>query len=211
MFQCAHYTAVEEFKPAQIAERILRQLLKQDIFFQIKVPKNANQHEYRNHGLFLYEFVSIKIYLSDRNFSNTTKSCIVEQGKPEDYFVLILEGRVEVTVGHEKLKFEAGPFTCFGILAMGHTSSKTASEDNSNKDENTIDKRPLKTKVHPALARIGSYRVSIGVHIVNYKHMSLLFFYIHKERYSVDPASSFNYRTHDLILLSFAFNNSLRS
>lgn len=41
------------------------------------------------------------------------------QGKPEDYFVLILEGRAEVIVGSENLIFEAGPFTSFGMKALG--------------------------------------------------------------------------------------------
>lgn len=35
-----------------------------------------------------------------------------------DYFVLILEGRVEVTVGKENLVFEGGPFTHFGLQAL---------------------------------------------------------------------------------------------
>jgi metal transporter CNNM len=35
-----------------------------------------------------------------------------------DYFVLVLEGRVEVTVGRENLVFEAGPFTYFGVQAL---------------------------------------------------------------------------------------------
>jgi len=36
------------------------------------------------------------------------------QGKPAEYFILILEGRVEVTVGKEKLSYESGAFTTFG-------------------------------------------------------------------------------------------------
>ena len=40
------------------------------------------------------------------------------QGKPVDFFVLILEGRVEVTVGRENLVFESGPFTHFGTQAL---------------------------------------------------------------------------------------------
>lgn len=43
---------------------------------------------------------------------------IYQQGKPVDYFVLILEGRVEVQVGRENLLFESGPFTYFGIQAL---------------------------------------------------------------------------------------------
>lgn len=43
---------------------------------------------------------------------------IYEQNKPADYFVLVLEGRVEVTVGQEHLLFECGPFTYFGTQAL---------------------------------------------------------------------------------------------
>jgi metal transporter CNNM len=40
------------------------------------------------------------------------------QGKATDYFVLILEGRVEVIVGKENMIFESGPFTYFGTQAL---------------------------------------------------------------------------------------------
>lgn len=43
---------------------------------------------------------------------------IFQQGKPVDFFVMILEGRVEVTVGKESLMFEGGPFTHFGMQAL---------------------------------------------------------------------------------------------
>lgn len=43
---------------------------------------------------------------------------VYEQGKAADYFVLILEGRVEVIVGQEGLLFECGPFTYFGTQAL---------------------------------------------------------------------------------------------
>jgi len=43
---------------------------------------------------------------------------IFTQGKAVDFFVLILEGRVEVTIGKEALMFESGPFTYFGTQAL---------------------------------------------------------------------------------------------
>lgn len=46
---------------------------------------------------------------------------IYEQGKAVDYFVIIIEGRVEVTVGKENLIFEGGPFTYFGTQALVQT------------------------------------------------------------------------------------------
>lgn len=46
---------------------------------------------------------------------------IFNQGKAVDFFVLILEGRVEVTVGRESLVYEGGPFTHFGLQALAPT------------------------------------------------------------------------------------------
>lgn len=40
-----------------------------------------------------------------------------------DYFAIILEGHVEVTIGKEGLTFESGPFTYFGISALSHIHS----------------------------------------------------------------------------------------
>ena len=44
------------------------------------------------------------------------------KGKQADYFVLVLEGRVEVTIGVEGLTFEAGPFNYYGVPALDITS-----------------------------------------------------------------------------------------
>lgn len=84
-------TAIEAFKTENISETILRRLLTQDVVHHIKIKSK----EKNNQSLLIYE-----------------------QGKAVDYFVLILEGRVEVTVGQEKLLFECGPFTYFGIQAL---------------------------------------------------------------------------------------------
>ena len=43
---------------------------------------------------------------------------LYQKGKPCDYFSLILQGRVEVTVGDENIVFEGGPFTVFGVKAL---------------------------------------------------------------------------------------------
>lgn len=84
-------TYVDAFKPECISPTILHRLLNQDVIFHIKCKgKDKN----------------------DPSF------VIFEQGKPADYFVLILEGRVEVTVGVEGLTFECGPFTFFGSDAL---------------------------------------------------------------------------------------------
>ncbi|CAN8023928.1 unnamed protein product, partial [Ixodes persulcatus] len=56
-------------------------------------------------------FISIKVHSHD-------DPVIYVAGQAADYFVLILEGRVSVTVGLEKLLFESGPFTSFGVPAI---------------------------------------------------------------------------------------------
>lgn len=82
---------MELFKSSNISETILRRLLKQDIIYHVRRNK-----DWRNDPL----------------------TIIYQQGKPVDFFVLILEGRVEVTVGQEHLIFESGPFTYFGTQAL---------------------------------------------------------------------------------------------
>ncbi|KAL4714272.1 hypothetical protein ACJJTC_009624 [Scirpophaga incertulas] len=85
-------TSVDPFRPELISETVLRRLLKQDVLQHIKL--RGDEHK------------------------NDPKRYVFEEGKPVDYFVLILEGRVEVTVGRENLVFEAGPFTYFGVQAL---------------------------------------------------------------------------------------------
>ncbi|XP_023158973.1 metal transporter CNNM4 [Ceratitis capitata] len=84
-------TSVDAFKKEVVSETILRRLLNQDIIHAIKC-KGKSKDDPR---LFIYQ-----------------------QGKAVDFFVLILEGRVEVTVGKESLLFESGAFTYFGTAAL---------------------------------------------------------------------------------------------
>ncbi|XP_037049325.1 metal transporter CNNM4-like [Bradysia coprophila] len=84
-------TYVDAFKPELVSPTILHRLLKQDVIYQIKCKGKDK---------------------------NDPSLVIFEQGKPADYFLLILEGRVEVIVGTEGLTFECGPFTFFGSDAL---------------------------------------------------------------------------------------------
>ncbi|XP_045530368.1 unextended protein-like [Pieris brassicae] len=84
-------TSVDAFRPDTVSETVLRRLLKQDVIQHIKVKGKTKKD---------------------------SSTYVFQQGKPVDYFVLILEGRVEVTVGRENLVFEAGPFTYFGVQAL---------------------------------------------------------------------------------------------
>nr|XP_057910104.1 metal transporter CNNM4-like isoform X2 [Doryrhamphus excisus] len=47
---------------------------------------------------------------------------LYQRGKPVDYFVLILQGRVEVEAGNENMKFETGPFSYYGVMALNTPS-----------------------------------------------------------------------------------------
>ncbi|XP_058984113.1 unextended protein isoform X1 [Musca domestica] len=84
-------TSIDAFKKELISEQILRRLLNQDIVHSIK----CKGKEKDDPSLFIFQ-----------------------QNKAVDFFVLILEGRVEVTVGKESLLFESGPFTYFGTQAL---------------------------------------------------------------------------------------------
>ncbi|XP_076651006.1 metal transporter uex [Halictus rubicundus] len=86
-------TTVDAFKSDTISETILRRLLKQDIIYHVKVKSREKAR-------------------------HDPAAVIYQQGKAVDYFVLILEGRVEVTVGKENMMFESGPFTFFGSQAL---------------------------------------------------------------------------------------------
>ncbi|KAG8000104.1 Metal transporter CNNM1 [Nibea albiflora] len=85
-------TEVEPFRLCHLSEKILLRLIKHpSVVQELKFnPKNkyAPQH-----------------YLFQRN-------------KPVDYFVLILQGRVEVEIGKEALRFENGAFSYYGMPAL---------------------------------------------------------------------------------------------
>uniref|UniRef100_A0A182VEB1 Uncharacterized protein n=1 Tax=Anopheles merus TaxID=30066 RepID=A0A182VEB1_ANOME len=88
-------TGVTAFTPTCISETILRRLLSQNIFHHIKIKSKTNNE----------------------------RVVIIERGAAIDHFVLILEGRVEVTVGKENLLFESGPFTYYGLQAIVQSPS----------------------------------------------------------------------------------------
>uniref|UniRef100_A0A674I9T9 Metal transporter n=1 Tax=Terrapene triunguis TaxID=2587831 RepID=A0A674I9T9_9SAUR len=85
-------TEVEAFGPSQMSEKILLRLLKHpNVIQELKYDeKNKKAPEY---------------YLYQRN-------------KPVDYFILILQGKVEVEAGKEGMKFEAGAFSYYGVMAL---------------------------------------------------------------------------------------------
>ncbi|XP_016428265.1 metal transporter CNNM4 [Sinocyclocheilus rhinocerous] len=86
-------TEVNLFSPSQISEKILLRILKHpDVIQEIKF--NESDKRSAHHYLYL-------------------------RGKPVDFFILILQGRVEVEAGNENMKFETGPFSFYGVRALG--------------------------------------------------------------------------------------------
>ncbi|KAG9471425.1 hypothetical protein GDO78_014798 [Eleutherodactylus coqui] len=90
-------TEIEPFKTPYLSEKILLRLLKHpNVIQELKFDeKNKKSSEH---------------YLYQRN-------------KPVDYFILILQGKVEVEVGKEGLRFENGAFTYYGVPAIVTTVS----------------------------------------------------------------------------------------
>ncbi|XP_008566137.1 PREDICTED: metal transporter CNNM3 [Galeopterus variegatus] len=88
---------VDVFSPQRISEKVLLHLLKHPSVNQ-EVRFDGSNRLAAHH--FLYQ-----------------------RSRPVDYFVLILQGRVEVEIGKEGLKFENGAFTYYGVSALTVPSS----------------------------------------------------------------------------------------
>ncbi|KAG7322487.1 hypothetical protein KOW79_013833 [Hemibagrus wyckioides] len=88
---------VEHFCPQRVSEKVLFHLLRHPSVNQ-EVKFDPNNKMSPDH------------YLYTRNH-------------PVDYFILLLQGRVEVEIGKEGLKFENGAFTYYGVSALTSPSS----------------------------------------------------------------------------------------
>uniref|UniRef100_A0A8C5SMM6 Metal transporter n=1 Tax=Laticauda laticaudata TaxID=8630 RepID=A0A8C5SMM6_LATLA len=88
---------VDLFSPGRISEKVLLHLLQHPSVNQEVKFDDCNR-------------LAAEHYLYQRN-------------QPVNYFVLILQGRVEVEIGKEGLKFENGAFTYYGVSALTAPSS----------------------------------------------------------------------------------------
>ncbi|XP_032620017.1 metal transporter CNNM1 [Chelonoidis abingdonii] len=83
---------IEPFKSPCLSEKILLRLLKHPNVIQELKYDHKNKR-------------AVEHYLYQRN-------------RPVDYFILILQGKVEVEIGREGLRFENGAFTYYGVPAI---------------------------------------------------------------------------------------------
>ncbi|XP_006756632.1 PREDICTED: metal transporter CNNM1 [Myotis davidii] len=89
-------TEVEPFKSLYLSEKILLRLLKHPHVIQ-------------------------ELKFDDKN-KKAPEHYLYQRSRPVDYFVLLLQGKVEVEVGKEGLRFENGAFTYYGVPAIMTTS-----------------------------------------------------------------------------------------
>ncbi|XP_075699194.1 metal transporter CNNM1 [Rhinoderma darwinii] len=90
-------TEIEPFKASYLSEKILLRLLKHPNVIQ-------------------------ELKFDDKN-KRSSEHFLYQRNKPVDYFILILQGKVEVEVGKEGLRFENGAFTYYGVPAIVTTVS----------------------------------------------------------------------------------------
>ncbi len=95
-------TSIEPFKSPWMNDNILRKLLALDVFREVKLKK-------------------------DKTKMNEDDLVIVKKGIPMNYFILIVEGRVEVNIGKEELVFESGPFTYYGVQVLNNVRESPSS------------------------------------------------------------------------------------
>ncbi|XP_077575349.1 metal transporter CNNM1-like [Stigmatopora nigra] len=98
-------TEVDPFKPSYISEKILLRLIKHPSVVQDLQFDDKNKH--------------------------APKHLLFQRNKPADYFILILQGRVQVEFGKECLKFENGAFSYFGVPAILPTDLRSPSRSES--------------------------------------------------------------------------------
>jgi metal transporter CNNM len=92
--------AVEAFKDPVMSPATLRKLMAQKVYFTVRVSQDDDDDA------------------SDDTPGNDHSVNLYKEGSPADFFILVIEGRVKVTVGREKLVFVSGPFSYFGTEAL---------------------------------------------------------------------------------------------
>ncbi|XP_036744663.2 metal transporter CNNM3 isoform X2 [Manis pentadactyla] len=87
-----------------------------DVFSPVRVSEKVLLH------LLKHPSVNQEVRFDESN-RLATHHYLYQRSQPVDYFILILQGRVEVEIGKEGLKFENGAFTYYGVSALTAPSS----------------------------------------------------------------------------------------
>jgi len=95
-------TTVEPFKLPYMSSMVVKKLLTMDVFFELKLKKESDEDD------------------------------IVQKGKPMDFFMLIVEGRVQAEIGSEGLIFESGPFSYYGLQVLKPIMDAFVTDSNAN-------------------------------------------------------------------------------
>ncbi|OCT89971.1 metal transporter CNNM4 isoform X2 [Xenopus laevis] len=90
-------TEVFLFAPALISEKTLLRLLK-------------------------YPDVVQELHFNEDD-KKATENFLYQRSKTADYFILVLQGKVEVEAGKENMKFESGAFSYYGVMAINTPSA----------------------------------------------------------------------------------------
>ncbi|MEE6478847.1 hypothetical protein FKM82_012030 [Ascaphus truei] len=86
-------TEVPLFAPVLVSEKTLLRLLK-------------------------YRDVVQELHFNDDDDKKAPEHFLYQHNKLADYFILILQGKVEVEAGKENMKFQSGAFSYYGVMAM---------------------------------------------------------------------------------------------
>ena len=129
-------TSVKAFSPEHVSRRIMQRLLNMDIYREVKLAKKRD----------------------DKSEPDENEGILMTKGKPCDFFILMLEGRVEIIIGKEEHKFQEGPFSCFGEQMLeqamlipsspyiSNSNSITVQENNARNMSNNL--RKINTQPH---------------------------------------------------------------